>query len=79
MTTFKARLRKNLLRLWLLGAIVNATILVWIGAEKLPLAALLLIGLGLASLNAIVGVGIYALILRIRNQKTSRAIESPRR
>ncbi len=61
--TFEARLRKNLLRLWLLGIMVNTIILFWVGAGNFSIIALLLIALGLASLNAIIAGLIYLALL----------------
>ncbi|MGQ9805593.1 MAG: hypothetical protein ACUVRP_05885 [Chlorobiales bacterium] len=61
--TFEARLRKNLLRLWFLGVIINTTILFWIGAGKFTTVSLALISLGLASLNAVIGAVIYFTLL----------------
>lgn len=68
--TFKVRLRKNLLYLWLLGVIINTTILFWIGAGKFTTVSLALIALGLASLNAVIGAAIYfALLAFYKNAK----------
>lgn len=63
--TFEARLRKNLVRIWLLGVIINTAILFWIGVGKFSSVALLLIALGLAFLNAIISVLIYLALLAL--------------
>jgi apolipoprotein N-acyltransferase len=64
-TRFEARLRNNLVRLWLAGVAVNTAILFWIGFEKLSTPTLLLIALGLASLNAVIGGAIYFALLAL--------------
>ncbi len=63
--TFEARLRKNLLLLWLAGVAINTVILLWIGAGKFSTITLLLIALGLASLNAFIGGLIYLALLAL--------------
>lgn len=67
--TFEARLRKNLLLLWLLGAIINSAILFWIGAGKFSTVSLVLTALGLASLNALIGALIYFALLALYKKR----------
>jgi hypothetical protein len=62
---FEARLRKNLLRLWLAGVVLNTAILLWVGAGKFSTVTLLLIALGLANLNAFIGSLIYFTLLTL--------------
>ncbi len=66
---FEARLRNNLLRLWLSGVAFNTLILFWIGVEKLSTLTLILIALGLATLNAITSAMIYIFIVRYKHRK----------
>ncbi len=73
MKTFEAQLRKNLLRLWALGAIINSAILFWVGAGKLPTAMLIEIALGLAGLNALIGAVIYIVIMLYKQGKVNRS------
>ncbi len=69
-TRFEARLRNNLVRLWLAGVAINTAILFWVGFEKFSTLTLLLIALGLASLNALVSGAIYfALLARYKKGK----------
>ena len=73
-TRFEARLRNNLVRLWLAGVALNTAILFWIGIGKLSTMTLLLIALGLATLNAIVSGAIYFALLA-RYKKGNRFIK----
>lgn len=66
---FEARLRNNLLRLWLSGVVLNTLILFWIGAGKFSTLTLVLIALGLASLNAVIGGLIYLALLALYKKR----------
>ncbi|MFN3560304.1 MAG: hypothetical protein ACK4XY_05745 [Chloroherpetonaceae bacterium] len=66
---FEARLRNNLLRLWLAGVVLNTLILFSSDTEKLPMTLLLFIALILAGLNAGVSAAIYLLVMRYKRKR----------